>query len=296
MLRPLTVLVPRINDDWASFQSLFAIDQQVLGDDLAVTFDFSGCDFLRQNAVAFLAGLVRGIELRGGTARVDWSTVRPKVLANLERNGFCQHCGMQSTAWQGNSIPLRHDVVNDPAGVLHYLKHDWLGRGWVGVSPALRDAICGTVWEIYANAFEHSASPVGVLSCGQHFPNRRELTLTVLDFGVGIPHKVRHYFGNLALPADQAMRWAFEMGTSTKPAATSRGVGLNLLKAFVRANNGRIEVYSGDGRAIISRDVESYHTSPPMVRQPRGTVLNFTFVCDDAKYKLASEGPIESYF
>ncbi|MBS9383808.1 MAG: hypothetical protein HEQ24_06035 [Dolichospermum sp. BR01] len=50
---------------------------------------------------------------------------------------------------------------------------DWLGKGWINISPRLQDAIpavsvaiAGKVVEIYFNAFEHSNSPIGVFSCG----------------------------------------------------------------------------------------------------------------------------------
>jgi hypothetical protein len=48
------------------------------------------------------------------------------------------------------------------------------------MSPQLINRIVGKVWEIYENAFEYADSPLGVFTCGQHFPTRRELTLTVL--------------------------------------------------------------------------------------------------------------------
>ncbi len=59
------------------------------------------------------------------------------------------------------------------ADLIAYLKTKWLGRGWITVSTRLRDAIVGRVWKIYANAFEHSHSPVGIFSCGQHYPRRK---------------------------------------------------------------------------------------------------------------------------
>jgi len=61
-----TLPVLTFNDDLADFQSLFWLWSEVDDDCLDVTFDFSYCRFLRQNAVAFLGGLARLIEDRGG--------------------------------------------------------------------------------------------------------------------------------------------------------------------------------------------------------------------------------------
>ena len=80
--------------------------------------------------------------------------------------------------------------------MMDYLKVKWLRQGWVHVVNYCKAAIAGSVWEIYTNAFEHAQSPIGVFSCGQHYPRRKELQLTVADFGVGIPSTVRLFFSN----------------------------------------------------------------------------------------------------
>ncbi len=48
--------VPTINDELSDFDKLFALWNQANSDFLDVTFDFSRCGFLRQNAVASLGG------------------------------------------------------------------------------------------------------------------------------------------------------------------------------------------------------------------------------------------------
>src|SRR5438094_3431457 len=130
----------------------------------------------------------------------------------------------------------------------------WLGRGWVNVSHRLRDAIVGNMAEVYLNAFEHARSPVGVFTCGQHFPGKQELNLTIVDFGVGIPSNVRLFKANEfrpeQLPAAKCMEWAFQSGTSTRsetPGQGPCGLGLDLLRAFVQQNGGRLEMFINAG-------------------------------------------------
>lgn len=137
----MTINVPTINDDAADFDALFALWSQVNGDGLDVTFDFSRCGFLRQNAVAFLGGLFRLIQSRAGTVRVDWTNMRDAVRGNLEKNGFrAEFNSPVESWWVGNSIPFRQDRLPDKAGLMTYLKSHWLGRGWVHVSEQLRAA------------------------------------------------------------------------------------------------------------------------------------------------------------
>jgi len=144
--------------------------------------------------------------------------------------------GIGLPPWDGNSIPYREDARENRNAIVGYLKSNWLGRGWVNVTPALANAITGQMWEIYANAFEHSSTPVGIFSCGQYFPKSRELLLAVADFGVGIPSNVRFCAGE-PLSAKEAMHWAFVRGNSTaQEFGFPRGVGLDLLKEFIRIN------------------------------------------------------------
>jgi len=228
--------IPTINDKLRDFDQLFTLWDEVNGDSLDVTLDFSQCGFLRQNAVAFLGGLARMVEHRRGVCRMNWESLRPDVAGNLAKNGFRDAFGDPTPHGVGQSIPYRQDTVPDKKALMGYLKAMWLGRGWVNVSPLLRDRIVGVVWEIYANAFEHAQSPIGLFSCGQHFPRRKVLSLTVTDFGVGIPSNVRRFCGDASIPADRVMEWAFRPGTTTKPNGMGRGMGLDLLRQFVRLN------------------------------------------------------------
>jgi len=208
------VNMPSLNDRNWDFERLFTIWSQVNGYFEDVRVDFSGCGFLRPNAVAFLGGLARLIESRLGTVVFDWSTLQNNaVMMNLRQNGFAGAFGHPSPGWAGNSIPYREDRRRDPNEIMDYLEHSWLGRGWVRVSQRLRDAIVGHMWEIYNNAFEHSGSEIGVFTCGQHFQNKNELVLSVVDFGQGIAAKVRNFLRRdpraEKLTAAGCLRWAF---------------------------------------------------------------------------------------
>lgn len=223
----------------------------------------------------------------------DWDTLRENIHANLAQNGFMAAFGHSEGPWSGNSIPYREDRHENRNGLMDYLKTKWLGRGWVHVSQPLRDAIVGKAWEIYANAFEHGRSPIGVFSCGQHYPKMGELKLTVVDFGVGIPSNVRIFKCNPNIPADKTLKWAFQRGTTTNPNGAGRGLGLDLLKGFIKINKGQLEIFSHEGYALINENRETY-----LNRQSsfEGTLVNITFRCDEPYYHLASETTDEPLF
>ncbi len=287
------IQIPTLNDTPEDFQQLFEMSNQVNGLFEDVRFDFSNCKFLRSNAVAFLGGLARLIESLGGSVIFDWDTLRSNsVRANLCQNGFAGNFGYNAKAWSGHSIPYREEMEPDMNEIMDYLTFSWIGK-WVNVTDRLRDAISGRMWEIYSNAFEHSDTEVGVFTCGQHFRHRNDLILTVVDFGRGIPAKVKAFLSQFVdearvakLSGADCVKWAFERGNTTSMGGVARGLGLDLLKDFVRINQGKLEVYSNDGYAIIDKEGERFDNSPISFQ---GTVVHITLRCDEKLYRFYDE-------
>lgn len=254
-----------------------------------ISINFSRCTFLRQNGVAFLGGLIRLIRSKGYKVNIEWSTLKSGVRANLEQNGFVHKFDSQGNApWQGNSVPYREDLKENEKSYLEYLKNQWLGRGWLNVSPSLRNAIVGNVWEIYINSFDHGHSPVGLITCGQMYPSFQTLKLTLVDFGEGIPNSVRNFKKNKDIDASDAMEWAFKRGNTTKLGEnhTPRGLGLDLLKNFVILNDGELEIFSHEGYTYINK-VKEIHKKIDYYFG--GTLVTITLKTDESYYCLASE-------
>ncbi|MEW6036682.1 MAG: ATP-binding protein [Pseudomonadota bacterium] len=286
----LTIIVPRLNDGPTDFLWMGKTWHEIksAGGCSEIWFDFSRCDFLQPNAVVFLGGLARMIPRWGGEAQFLETTIREEVRINLLQNGFAHAMGAEVPPWQGNSIPYREYPCQDEDVIVQDLRQNWLGRGWISLSEALASEILGQMWEIFGNAFEHSETPIGVHSCGQYFRRRHVLTLSVGDFGVGIPTKVRRFLHLPQLSGADAMRWAFQRGTSTseRPTRGPRGVGLDLLKELVCKTNGAMVVYSHDGHARIDRHGEKYENFAPFFE---GTLVHIRLSCDNRHYMLSTE-------
>ena len=288
------IQIPTINDAAADFQKLFMLLSQVNGTKEDVQFGFDLCNFLGPNAVAFLGGVARLIEARSGSVCFDWSSLKSnKTLESLCNNGFAQTFGYESDMQRIDTIPYREDRLLDMNNIMDYLTLNWIGNGWVHVSPRLRDAIAGRMWENYSNAFEHSGTPVGVFSCGQLFRRHKNLILSVVDFGRGIPTNVRTFLRQYADESQVAqitdstcLKWAFGRGNTTCMGGVARGLGLDLLKEFVRINQGKLEVYSNKGYAIIDHTGESFESRK---REFGGTVMHITLRCDENLYRFRDE-------
>ena len=280
------IFIPTISEGPASYNKLFALWHQVNGVGRQFLFDFSQCAFLAQNGVAFIGGLIRTIEQRGGGVALDWGTLRSDIKMNLAQNGFLSVFQGGMGPWEGNSIPYREDPELDKDGLVEYLADRWLGRDWVHLSDGLRYALAARVCEIYVNAFEHSDSRVGVFSCGQHYPRLRMVRLTAVDFGVGIPCNVRGFARNQSIHASSAMKWAFQRGTTTRPGSSGGGVGLDLLKELVRLNGGALQVFSHEGYAVLLSQSERYEERD---KNFEGTMVTISLRCDQKHYLLTSE-------
>lgn len=278
-----------INDFSSDFIKLIQLSEQVKKcEDIEVIFDFSSCNFLRQNAVAFLGGLAKLINFRGGKAEFAWHTMKEKIFTNLEQNGFVFAFGGGIDRWQGNCIPYRQDLCNNiderTEDVMSYLDDLWLGRGWIGVDQCTKSEVIVRVSELYSNAFEHSCSDIGVFTCGQRYPNINKLSLTIIDFGVGIPFNIRSHLNQESLPTLDALQWAFQAGHTTRhffPGSSgciSGGTGLSMqiLRRFVDDKQGKIDIYSHDGRVKITPKGDFYQSIPAFFE---GTMINICLQC-----------------
>lgn len=279
--KPFTCDIPTVNDG-ADYGKLFSLWQKVQKyQPSTVIFEFSRCHFLRQNAVAFLGGMARQIQHNGGQVDFAWHTLQDDIHMNLQQNSFYATMEGKTGGWKGNSIPCREDPENDPASISNYLEGRWLGPDWVDVADDIKHEIICTVQEIYSNAFEHGESSIGVVSCGQHYPNRQRLELTVVDFGVGIPFRVREFLNKPQKPVKQALEWAFMPGTSTRPGNIPGGIGLDTLKRFLQEKQGRMTVYSGGSHAVITRSHQRFSDAPVHFH---GTLMNISIKSDISCY------------
>lgn len=286
-LHVTTIWIPRINDDPNDFNTLFDIWNNY-HNAKNLEIDFSRCDFLRQNAVAFLGGMFSYVKMNGGTVSIKTDSMTSAIEKNLEQNGFLYAMGEDVPPWDGNSIPYRQDLHEDLQKISRYLEQKWIGKGWLNIQPALAQVIVSNVLEIYSNAFTHGYSPNGVYSCGQNYPTLEELKITAVDFGIGIPKSVRNYLQSIGRPNgisdDQTLQLAFKEGFSTRP--DLGGMGLKLLKEFIHLNNGQMDIYSHRGHAIIDTNGERYEMLNSFFK---GTVVNISINRDQKFYYLSTK-------
>lgn len=278
-----TIKIPRLNDRFHDFQAIYKIFDAAVASPGDIQLDLSGCDFLKHNAVSFLAGLILLLRFRKKSVFLDTNKVQPKVLNNLRQNGFFQLFGGPLVTPGTNAVPVRHFLNSSQEDkIVDYLVNGWIKKGWISVGSDLSGPIVGNIWEIFANSFEHSSCDVGLFVCGQHYPTKRQLGLSMVDFGVGIPVRVRKFLDIPTLSAAECLSWAIKSGNSTRIGSPG-GLGLDMLKDFIRLNNGELSVYSGNGFFRWFGSSQEFGTMPSYFR---GTMVNVMLRCDGMHYDL----------
>jgi anti-anti-sigma regulatory factor len=282
----LRLNVPRINDSPDDYAVLFELCQQVrTSQETEVVFDFATCDFFRQSGVAFIGGLVRWARSQGKQVTLT-NLNNEHVARNLRKNGFMEAFGLPAEALSRTAVPYREDRHKAAEDYLIYLNERWLHSERIHLSQKLRQAILSTVIEAYINVFDHAYSSVGAFTCGQFYSKPKEIMLTLVDFGIGIPATVRRHLRQPSLGVQEALRWVFQEGNSTKAQRMARGNGLKILKSFVSLNQGRLEIYSEDGYARIDQTDEHYTTHAASFT---GTVVQIALKSDERYYQLVDE-------
>jgi len=213
----------------------------------------------------------------------------------LRKNGFLTHYGYQRLEdTNRTTMPFRRLQLSDEGLFADYVNRQLRGKGIPRMSAGLGRVFKKKVFEVFQNAVIHSASELGVFVCGQFFPQKQRLDLTIADAGIGIRDKVRQFFRTDKISSVAAIRWALQDQNTTKPGPQPGGLGLKFLHEFVCLNKGRIQIASRFGFYELNKGKDSF---AKMDADMPGTSVTIEINTGDAaQYCLASEVTPESVF
>lgn len=257
-------------------------------EDKDLLINFSKCQQADGNIAAALGAILDKLLTEGFSIKLSNPSVK-QVRKVFSRNHFFRAWEVKTqTEERENYIDYKRFESDDSTsfktyidnGLIHkqkFPKHTDLAAGY----------IIESIYEIYANATMHGKTDF-VYSCGEYKEDSHILEMTIVDCGVTIPQNVNNYLqSNNGLPLSDcdAIKWAFEKGNTTKD--IPGGLGLAILKDFIKMNNGSIQMISGNGMIEIHGDeVEHFLLSMEFP----GTIVNMKFNFDDNKnYFMTSE-------
>lgn len=286
--------LPTINSSKGGFERLAELaqaSQHLFGDRLELSF--ARVNFFAANMAAPLGAiLARVANSLNSVEIVDVSTMVERIL---RKNGFLtnfRYAPLEDV--NRTTMPFRRLQLSDEGLFADYINRQLRGKGIPKMSEGLGRVFKKKVFEVYQNAVIHSSSQLGVFVCGQFFPQKQRLDLTITDAGMGIRDNVRRFFENDRISSVAAIRWALDKHNTTKQGPQPGGLGLKFLQEFVRLNQGRIQIASRFGFYEFSEGQDSFEK---MDSDLPGTSVTIEInTGDTAQYFLASEVTPESIF
>ncbi|MBI5243151.1 MAG: ATP-binding protein [Elusimicrobia bacterium] len=254
--------------------------------------DFSRVGFFAANMAAPLGAVLARVADRFNAIEVV--NVPEMVEHILRKNSFLtQYRYPAMDDVNRTTIPFRRLQRSDEGLFADYVERHLRGKGIPRMSEGLGKVFKKKIFEVFQNAVIHSESELGIFVCGQFFPQKQRLDLTIVDAGIGIRESVRRFLGKKISSID-AIRWALQEGHTTKRGPQPGGLGLKFLQEFVRLNKGRIQIASRFGFYEFGNSQESF---TKMAADFPGTAVTIEInTADTTSYVLTSEIQPESIF
>ncbi len=212
-------------------------------------FDFTNADFLCPFHIVSLACVIE--EYKQTNNSISFKCLpKSSIEKFLKYSKFAYYWGSEfdknyclSLQTYNNTMPLwqlKPEYV-DAFGITiqNYYKSHFTGKDLTSLGL--------TVVEALNNISDHANSPISGFISTQYIPNKCKLTISICDFGVGIPNNVNEYLnkaGKQRLNDVKALEMALFQGFSTYSKPHNRGFGLDNILSNVKASNGEIEIVS----------------------------------------------------
>lgn len=200
----------------------------------------------------------------------------------LRKNGFLKDKAIDSYQ---TTIPVQSFALDDEVDFANYTRKHLKRKEMPKIGPALIGKIFEGIDEIFANCALHSYSPVKVVATGQFFPRKEIIAFAISDGGRGIEGSLRAARIPFESP-ESAIDWAMQSNNTSRQGDIPGGLGLNLLREFIRLNKGRLVVASNAG--VWQQDGSEVYKSRLTTPYP-GTSVILEIRTDDKKvYDLKS--------
>lgn len=243
-------------------ESLFKVLAEYWNETKPVELDFCDCDYIGANGIAALSMFKRERDRLGFQTTYKLPDASPKVLGPLVKFGFM---GLFSS---DQSVPLdSHDAIpiflveNFEAGeVLAHIDYQLTKQA--NQLPRMNEALARetkkSLFELIANIFQHSESEIGGVLTGQFHVRHDEFQICICDCGLGVSQRVMRAKPEFT-SCSTALSWAVEGGNSTRDSDIPGGLGLHLLRDFVKVNEGLFRLCANNGVVSELAGVQTAH-------------------------------------
>lgn len=282
----------KIENNYQSFLSLINLYQvlmQLLIEDVYI--DFSNTNYLEANLSALMGAIFDDTEV---FVNINFENFQPQVQTILQKNDFLSNYGYTKIEdIYDTTIKYKKFKSNDTQPFYQYINDELLTKhDFPKMSESFRKDFAKSLLEIFVNADIHAHCDF-VYTCGQYFPNKKDLYFTIVNTGTTIKQNVRKFFNREDISGTKAINWAVQKNTTTKQ-GISGGLGFETVRNFIRQNKGALQIISDDG--YWSENVYGRINVKEFDKSFIGTVVNLKIKMDDTQNYKTEEEQIDELF
>jgi hypothetical protein len=217
-------------------------------DNELIHLSFRNVFWFEANLVAILGAIIEDLEKRNNRVIIIDTDFFLQKNDILSRNGFLPHYGInhQSNFTSGTQIPYKKFKEGEPSLYNDYIQKELLdNKDFPKHTLKLGSEIKRNIYELFENARTHGKCK-HIHTCGQFYPLKKKLHITIVDTGNTIVNNVKKYLNTNMTPSE-CIDWAMQTGNTTKVGNTPGGLGLGLIFEFINLNKGKIQIVSSNG-------------------------------------------------
>ncbi|MEP6186715.1 STAS domain-containing protein, partial [Roseibium sp.] len=206
-----------------------------------LALDFSQVQWIDANLASAVICVIEKLQSKDNS--VVFSGASPRIQDILKRNGLFFS---ESISAGGTVVPLKNFSKDDGVKYSNYMRQYLAKFNLPKMTEPLRAKIYEGLDEVFVNSSIHSHIETLVYACGQFYPRLERLDFSVADGGIGMHGAYKKAFGK-DITAEDAIEWALKDTNTTRVGDIPGGLGLKILRGFVKLNGGKFVVVSGDG-------------------------------------------------
>ena len=266
-----------LNNNADTYKFLSKVQNDLIdSNETTIILDFTHCRFSHAIFTSYLGALAYIGASFGKTIKYQTSK-NSKLSEYFYNSGLYDHIMKQPDIHSNrNAIPFASIDLKDDSSIIVYIDNI-LELAPIQLTEQGHEVLFKNIYEIFNNSVDHSRANHGVYACGHWMPQKKYLSFSVYDTGVGIPALIKEKIDN-TMSSKSALEWALKRGNSTKQLLSGipRGLGLSDLQDFIRLNDGSLNILSNDIYYQYNATSNFEHLSFPSM----GTFIGITIIAD----------------